>query len=314
MMRLAKTLLILSLTDSSKLHTPSVTPKNSPQRSQSKVPTPQKARRSLMKRLDTSQNNPKRDRRANLKHGLAMAIPDQDRAVHIIQSETLHLWLGTPTSSILLINSNRPGSNGLRSSVSFVSAKLADTLRLARKSAEAPIINLHFFCGEHANWRDDPDNSPTGLMASLLAQLLTQYRDFDLSEIINLDKMDTDNINNLLVVFTKLVARLPKETMVFCIIDSVSVYEAGETADDVEVLLDGLIALARGMTGGKHCVLKLLLTAPVSLRSDAVDGLDEHEVLHVPERLEKRGGFTDMKWDLGAGGDISDLAGLELSG
>jgi hypothetical protein len=288
---------------------------STPQKRPSRSSTPQKAkaRKTLVKRLNSNHDIPKTDKRLNLEHGLALPLSDQDRAVYIMQSEILQSWLQTPKSSALLINGQRHGSNGLRTAVSFVSAKLADALHQARKTAQKRLISLHFFCAEHANWRDDPDNVPAGVMTSLLAQLLTQFRDFDLSDMKHLSTLDTDDIQQLLRVFKKLIGQLPRETMVFCIVDSVSVYE-GDWADECDVLLQSLIDIAHHRSARRGCVFKLLVTSQIRLQSEAVEDLDpDREILRLPDRLEKKGGFTDMKWDLGAGHDIADLAELSLS-
>jgi hypothetical protein len=229
----------------------------------------------LLERLNYCRNTLRSERLSNLAHGMSMPLPDQDRAVHIIQSETLHDWLGTPTSSVLLINGNGHGSNGLRSAVSFVSAKLADALEEVGKTIDSPIINLYFFCGEHANWRDGPDNGLTGLMMSLLGQLLTQS-EFDLSVIKNPSKLHTADIEQLSRGFRKLIKQLGPESMVFCIVDSVSFYQ-GDSVDECDSLLNNLIGLERRKKGRGDCVFKLLLTAPILLRSPAVEALDEDE-------------------------------------
>jgi hypothetical protein len=35
-------------------------------------------------------------------------------------------------------------------------------------------------------------------------------------------------------------------------------------------------------------------------------------VLNLPEIIDRGGGFTDMQWDMGAGQDVSELAGLSI--
>lgn len=52
----------------------------------------------------------------------------------------------------------------------------------------------------------------------------------------------------------------------------------------------------------------LAYSASRRLRAMAMDDLDEVDVLEVPERLGKRGGFRGSNWELGAGQRLKGLA------
>jgi ABC-type enterochelin transport system ATPase subunit len=65
-------------------------------------------------------------------------------------------------------------------------------------------------------------------MNSLLAQLLRQYKTFYLSEIEDLSNLDTQNIKQLLRIFKELIEQLPEEVIVFCTLNSLSMYESAE--------------------------------------------------------------------------------------
>lgn len=264
-----------------------------------------------MSRLSYDKDSPRADMRANLRHAMSLTQEDQDRAVFMMQSELLQNWLITTKSSALLVNGGAYNSGSQNSPLSFVCAKLSNALRQARKSGSAAskssIIDLHFFCGEHGNWRDSPDNGPAGVLNSLLAQLLTRYQQFNLNQIKRLSKLNPDDVTALSRIFGSLLAQLPSPIMVFCIIDNLQCY-ADEQKEYAEIMLSKLISLTRQSEG--RCIFKLLITVPIELQLYAVDDFDEEEeVLRIPERLEKRGGFTDMKWDMGAGQDIADRFG-----
>lgn len=269
-----------------------------------------------MSRLSYEKDVPRADTRSNLRHAMSLSREDQDRAVYMMQSELLQSWLRTTRSSALLVNGRAYNSGSRRSPLSFVCAKLSNALRQARRSGstqwEASIIDLHFFCGEHEDWRDNPDNGPAGVLNSLLAQLLTHYKQYDLTLIKHLSTLDPFDVKALGRVFGQLLSQLPSTMMVFCIIDGLSLYDDEERKEDAEKMLSKLISLTR-RTGG--CIFKLLLTAATELRLPTVEKLDEEEeVLRIPEVLEKGDGFTDMKWDMGAGRDIADLAEISLEG
>jgi hypothetical protein len=272
-----------------------------------------------MSRLSYEKDMPRADMRSNLQHAMSLPLEDQDRAVYMMQSELLQSWLKATKSSALLVNGRAYGSRSQRSPLSFVCAKLSNALRQSRKSmsatSELSIIDLHFFCGEHVDWRDNPDNGPAGALNSLLAQLLTQHKKFDLTLIKHLSTLDPFDVRALGRVFGRLLAQLPGTLMVFCIIDGLSFYDDEDRKEDAEKMSSKLISLTRQSGLNRGCIFKLLLTAPTELRLSAVENLDEEEeVLRIPEGLEKGGGFTDMKWDIGAGQDIVELSELSLQG
>jgi hypothetical protein len=276
------------------------------------------ARKLLLTRLSYDKETPRIDLRANLRHALSLSIGDQDRAVYVMRSAALQIWLQETTSSALLVNGGAH-SSGLRSPMSFISAKLANSLREARKHGPAKmdskIIDLHFFCGEHSNWRDGEEDDmpgPASVINSLLAQLLTQYKLFDVASIKRLKDLEWHDLKAMGNILGKLLNQLPSRMMVFCIIDGLSFYDDDDMVEDLEKLVKKLISLTR-RGSDENCIFKLLLTVPTRLRLNAVDGLDEEgKVLNLPEIIDRGGGFTDMQWDMGAGQDVAELAGLSI--
>ena len=89
--------------------------------------------------------------------------------------------------------------------------------------------------------------------------------------------------------------------IVFCTIDDLSACGDEERMEDCGRLLRKLISLTRRRALDGSCIFKLLVTALTRLRLNAVDDLKEEEILHIPEGLEKGGGFTDMKWEMEMG-------------
>lgn len=266
----------------------------------------------LLSLLRYEKEIPRIDMRANLRLVLSLSLEEQDQAVCMMQSTQLQAWLRTPNSSILLVDGRLHGSGGQRTPLSFVCAKLANSLRQARHSAASPsesmIINLYFFCGEHRDWRDNPDNGPAAVMNSLLAQLLTQCKHFDLSLIKHLSTLDSDDLKALGNIFGKLLTQLSSDMIIFCIVDGVSFYDDSERSEDCQTLLKTLIGLSRRTKRKGSGVFKILLTAPHSLRVAALDDLEEEEVLRIPEGVGKMGGFNALHWDIGAGQEIEDLS------
>lgn len=256
--------------------------------------------------FETHFDSPKRDLKRNLALFFELDDDDQDRAVHLMQSTRFESWLTSIKSSALLINGNAPVPAGNRGGpLSFVAAKILDSLQKVSNKSASGIIRLHYFCDEHVDQSKDPDASPSGLMNSLLAQLLTGYEDFDLSTVHNLKNVDTESTRALCKLFAKLVSQLPEEILVFCVIDGLSHYDDEERRGDREELLDRLTALTRRNKQGGGCKFKLLLTARNRLYSDC---LETKEVFTLPSVVERGDGFTAMKWNVKAGRSIRDLS------
>ncbi|CBX93863.1 hypothetical protein LEMA_P035370.1 [Plenodomus lingam JN3] len=245
------------------------------------------------------------DRKYNLEQIMSFTRADQNRAVYVLQSAKLQKWLKAIESSILLVNGGMSGSHSLRTPISFVSAKLADALHQSR--SESTFISLNFFCGEHEDWRENVDNGPAAVWNSLLAQLLLQYDHFDLATVKRLSKIDNDDVKALGIAFGNLLKQLPQGYVVFCIVDSVSLYDDEERGDDAELLVKKLVHLARRSAQEDRCIFKLLLTSHTQLRLDAVSCLRSKEVLQVPEILESGDGFSDLQWERGIGRRIDSL-------
>jgi hypothetical protein len=253
-------------------------------------------RKTLLKSLGYQRRVTLADCETNISQIHTFTLADQNRAVWIMQSATLQSWLNATYSTVLLLNGNMSYSRTLRTPMSFVSAKLADALN---QSMSPMLINLHFFCGEHDNWRENLDNGP--------AAVLLQYDDFGPAELRQLRRLEKSDVEALGFAFGRLLKRLPGGCLVFCIVDSVALYD-DERRDEAEVLVEMLIELVRFSAAREGCVFKVLLTAATRLRLDATDCLDEDdEVLQVPERFPAGDGFSDMKWEMGIGRSICDI-------
>lgn len=251
----------------------------------------------VLKSLSYESDVPSRDVQSCLRLAGTLSLDDQNRAVALIRSSSLHRWLTSPSSANLLLNGNSKVVR--RSPVSFVCAKLADSLR-----TKGPLIGIRFFVGEHVNQSRDPDASPPGMLNSLIAQLLEQYNNFDLVDIRELKNVQNNSVESLCKVFGKLVAQLPKQTILFCIIDAVSYYEDTSRREEILAAIGSLRRLAAKRL---DCVYKLLATSPG--RSRHVCKLfDKEEILELPSYCPNEGGFTALKWGINVGHDVEELS------
>lgn len=174
------------------------------------------------------------------------------------------------------------------------------------------MVPLHFFCGQHTSLEESWE-SPSGVVNSLLAQLLTYCKGINLSNVPkpgkDFDHSDVDDILSLLKI---VLAQLPVETTVFCVLDGISFYaDMDDTSGDAKALITGLVKLASKKTSGKRPVFKLLLTAPNRSRAPAVDASsDRLSIMNVPSTLRNTGGFTAMKWNMGVAQSLTEMAEL----
>jgi hypothetical protein len=142
------------------------------------------------------------------------------------------------------------------SPLSYVSAMLAQSLA---DNADFPV--LRFFCGMHTDEGSDRLTGPSGMVKSLIGQLLDfitqREQNIDLSFLGNLStKRFLKNVRSLVDLFVQMVNQLPRSYAVFCIVDSIWWYEGLEKEEDTRIALEGLVSLM----DNRNVVFKLLLT------------------------------------------------------
>lgn len=158
---------------------------------------------------------------------------------------------------------------------------------------------------------EDLDASVVRMMRSLVGQLLIQHKRFDLSFFrrYHASRVVENDINTLCDIFDNLVLELPKHTMLFCVIDSISFYEDHFRRDDTVLAISRLYNVT---TLQHNAILKLLVTTPG--RSIYVkDYLPKNKILLVPEEADgRRQGFSALSWNRNAGRQVEGL-GKELT-
>lgn len=212
-------------------------------------------------------------------------------------------------SCALVINGADP-SVAPKSALSFVCARLVYVLdQISATSNTSLVIPLYFFCGQHLRARESWE-SPAGVANSLIAQLLTQRKDIDLSKVSkSIKELDSSSVDDIFRLFKKILTLLPATSTVFCVLDALSFYiDDRDTGSDARFLASELLKLAGKRVARKGPVLKVLLTAPRRLRVREEDL--EHgrvTVLNVPQSLPSTGGFTAAKWAVGVGKQLKNL-------
>ncbi|KAH9224701.1 hypothetical protein DL95DRAFT_516944 [Leptodontidium sp. 2 PMI_412] len=249
-----------------------------------------------------------RDVAACLRGIWASPRPDQDRVVAMMKHPKLHRWITGNDSSALFMNANYKGAR--RQSTSFVSAKLIDSIHpsgIKPQHQPSGTFALSFFCGEHLGV-DDPDSGVDGMMRSLLSQLLLAYPDFDLFYIDRMRNLDYEQVDDLCEMFYVLIAQLPPDVIVFCIVDSIGFFEEKDLlCKDAELVVQQFVDIV-ARTQDYGCTFKLLLTSPWNSRVLYKNmPSNEDDVVWMPTKVPSQGGFTGMKWGNTLGADVALL-------
>ena len=172
--------------------------------------------------------------------------------------------------------------------------------------AAKPVIVVSYFCGLHSNFVTDDRANARGMMISLLGQLLLQakHKDlhFDLTFLAQkkLQHIAQEDLKTLCSLFRSLVVQLPKDRMIFCVIDGISLYESTDGDDDLFYAWQRLNQLLEHKS--LKAIMKLLATCPgQTLRLHEEDVMTNGEVLEVPENVDGNSQGTWNSADIDAG-------------
>lgn len=243
----------------------------------------------LMDILDFDVGGPNEDISACRALGGAMGDAAKDRASFVANSRKLQSWLTDPAKSRALIVNGNFKHDALTSPFSFLCAEMSYLYGAARNT-----YAITYFCGLHTDsWRN-PRANARGMMISLLSQLLYLKKGFDLSFIDKsmIGKLRDDSIQALCRIFRRLVVQLPEEVVLFCFIDTISIYE---TSDRLEETRFAFRTITRLLAAEKRKgTFKLLITS--SGRSLHIEEhIDEEDILRVPDYIDgNRQGVIDL--------------------
>lgn len=204
-----------------------------------------------------------KDTATSLRLGTAMDETSTARAAALIRHPLFKAFMtDTTASSALLVNGNEDlsSADGL-SPLSLVAAKLA---RISEQTASTHGLTLRYFCAEHGPYSASASSSPAAsMMASLLGQLVSHMLSRSLEvELVFLkpgqwEALARRSLTAMCTVFYELVAQLPPETVLLCVLDEVALYETGGARRDLDVVVRRLVRLVEGCDG---VIFKLLVT------------------------------------------------------
>lgn len=150
--------------------------------------------------------------------------------------------------------------------------------------------------------------SPAGILISILSRLIHQIVEspapVTLTDVSILDKLVREE--DLSCMFERLVGVLPAGTVLFCVLDGLSYYEAKKRGKDCMDLLTMLARLTRRRPETIHGpMVKLLVTAPLGTYA-IHEFFGEEQKLNLDPYYTSHGGFSAKYWDVRMGGAIEN--------
>lgn len=202
---------------------------------------------------------PAQDIENMLRKGEAVEKSLHGEGAWLLHSRQFQEWISLKSSEALLVDGN-VDDFGLER-ISPMSTLCAALIRSFQELRNKAPCRLSFFCGLHTA-SDDDLSGPRGLMRSLIAQLLQNYR-FHFDFVDSHDYrvlLESHELGHLCETFSSLIYQLPAHTVVFCIVDGISLYERASLEDELEMVASMLRELSQDPHLG--CFFKLLLTSP----------------------------------------------------
>ncbi|KAG4295213.1 hypothetical protein FPRO06_01797 [Fusarium proliferatum] len=223
---------------------------------------------------------------------------DQGRAEHLVENTQFKQWVVRTSSTELLVHGHMKPSRTSVTPLSLFSAAIVRNLRQVDR-----FCAVAFFCGQHTDL-DDPLIGGIGLIKSLTAQVLRQHQfdDADLDKVaqeVNLPllKRGVEDVEELCQLFSVLVRRLRSDTTLFCVIDSVNVYEDEDMLQGmyVEKVLFEILQLTGDQRVKTH--VKILFTSATNTNT-IWKAFKEKDVLSMHEsgRLSLDKHFSDSRF------------------
>lgn len=191
-----------------------------------------------------------------LRIGSSLAHEIQSRAAYILDTSEMHEWTSTEQSATLVVNAQEPARLVTHSTASFFSTMLVSALE---ESVQGVV--LYRFCAQH------PRDAPVAMVADLLGQLLDKGLDHVGPEDLALPpgvkswsyvSWTYENLKVLLLKYLRLQLRA---TDVYCVLDTVSMYEDNGRVRELLDLWTSLDSLGRFEDERQHS-LKLMATSP----------------------------------------------------
>lgn len=190
---------------------------------------------------------------------------DRARAEQVVGTLEFRNWVVARGGSKLLVHGEYGGPE--YSEVSPLSALCAALVQAVRTRPE--FVTLVFFCGRHLDQRRDDHIGASGLMRSLIAQLLRQCPwacPDALGPDMSLGEIEDGDLEVLISLFFDVACRLPASKTLVIFIDGVQLYERMKFREGLYQVVDRLVELADD-DGAMQSTLKVFLSSPWQTRT-----------------------------------------------
>lgn len=234
----------------------------------------------MIKSLKYDPEERQKDLEACLQLSHTLDEQSKSRASGMVQSDQFRVWLAEDTSSrSLLVN----GHLDLETAEVYSPLSIVDTELMKAFEDSSSVLVVNYFCSLHIeNTDSSKPSSPSRMMASLIGQLLSQMvdrdNDVDLSFLDKTDwkKVEDNDLDILCIIFRELVLQLPRQILLVCVLDELSLYETSSLGNCTDAVMRRLTRLiAKPM----EAVFKLLITC-------RGQGLDFHRYFEAIDTLD----------------------------
>ena len=114
-------------------------------------------------------------------------------------------------------------------------------------------------------------------------------------------KINSLDMCELLSIFSKLIAKLPQNFLVLCIIDRITLYEDSSTQCEMAIQATKTLLDVMEVCKTERCMFKLLMTSSGTSRALHQE-FEEEEIFWMPMKIYAHGGLTSTKWAASADG------------
>ncbi|KAJ4856055.1 hypothetical protein T069G_09423 [Trichoderma breve] len=214
-----------------------------------------------------------------------MVAEAQKRIEWLLTNKNVNHWFSSTKSQTILVNGY--GSLERVTTMSIFCAMLAQSL-----NSPGSLIVLSHFCGLQMldrNSQDAKEQKTSGLLRSLLIQLLAQWKFPNITclkhDFIEKLKRTSPNWSSRRQgrLLRRLVAELPKATPIFIIIDGTNYYEIADLCDVMKEAVEEINELLSSKS--VETMVKILITSPT--RSfDLIEYFKTNEIINVPEDMD----------------------------
>ncbi|ROV99656.1 hypothetical protein VSDG_03101 [Cytospora chrysosperma] len=168
---------------------------------------------------------------------------DQSHVQSLLRHDRFLSWLNDENPDLILVNANirSSGMEGI-SAISVFCANFITSLLTVRPED----VVVHYFCGLHNILDDDLYPGPIGLVRSLILQLFLklEHKHRLSLEFINhrdyAEALREHDLETLCHTLHQLLYQFPPDMQVYCIIDTVPLFDTSEMYDDLVIVLDCL--------------------------------------------------------------------------